>query len=242
MGGVLARVLYSLFLAAVLAVSAWISFSRFVLGKSLQVPDLTNLSADEAATAAGERGLRVAVDRARADWDEKVAAQKVRGQSPAPGSAVKGGQVVRLFLSLGPHILRVPDLAGQTPRTAALALARGGLTEGVVSAARLAAGSGVVAQGIEPGTVASPGAAVDILLSRPLPDVSWVMPDLIGRDFERVRMAFESRGFRIGGVKTQVYEGAASGTILRQFPLPGFPVSLKDTLSFVVTEGEGGPR
>lgn len=242
MGGVLARVLYSLFLAGVLAVSAWISFSRFVLGRSLQVPDLTNMNAEEAAAVAGERGLRVAVDRARSDWDDRVAVQHVRGQVPGPGSAVKGGQVVRLFLSLGPRVLRVPDLAGQTPRTAALALSRGGLVEGVLSVAKVGPGTGIVSQGIEPGTVAQPGAPVDLLVARDLPDVAWVMPDLIGRDFERVRMAFESRGFRIGGVKTQVYEGAASGTILRQFPQPGFPVTLKEALSFVVVGGEGEAR
>jgi hypothetical protein len=29
-------------------------------------------------------------------------------------------------------------------------------------------------------------------------DVAYVMPDLIGRDFDRIRTAFEARGFRIG--------------------------------------------
>ena len=67
------------------------------------------------------------------------------------------------------------------------------------------------------------------------------MPDLIGRDFERVRLAFEARGFRLGGVKEQAYEGAAAGTILRQFPLAGSPVGLKDTLSFVVASPEPVP-
>ncbi|HEX5855485.1 MAG TPA: PASTA domain-containing protein, partial [Thermoanaerobaculia bacterium] len=67
-----------------------------------------------------------------------------------------------------------------------------------------------------------------------------VMPDLIGRDFERVRTAFEERGFRIGGVKSQAYEGAANGTILRQFPLAGSPVTRRDALSFVIAALEGG--
>jgi beta-lactam-binding protein with PASTA domain len=67
------------------------------------------------------------------------------------------------------------------------------------------------------------------------------MPDLIGRDFERIRLAFEARGFRLGGVRSQTYEGAAAGTILRQFPLAGYPVTRKDTLSFVVAAREGAP-
>jgi beta-lactam-binding protein with PASTA domain len=79
---------------------------------------------------------------------------------------------------------------------------------------------------------------VDVLLTRGSVETVWVMPDLIGRDFERVRLAFETRGFRIGGVKEQYYEGAAAGTILRQFPLGGYPVSRKDALSFVVAAAE----
>ena len=63
----------------------------------------------------------------------------------------------------------------------------------------------------------------------------------IGRDFERVRLAFEARGFRLGGVRAQSYEGAAAGTILRQFPLAGSPVGLRDTLSFVVASPEPVP-
>ncbi len=230
---------YALVLAAVLVASVWISFSRFILGRSLEVPDMSRLSVEEAVTLAAARGLRVVPDAARADYDEGVAAQRIRGQVPAAGTAVKAGQTVRVFLSLGPRTIRVPDLGGSRPRTAALALERAGLAAGVVSAARADGPPGIVAQGVAPGTVTTPGTPVDVLVTRGAPEVSWVMPDLIGRDFERVRLAFEARGFRLGGVRSQTYEGAAAGTILRQFPLAGYPVTLKDTLSFVVASTEG---
>ncbi len=241
MGGVFARVLYAMLLAGVLAIAAWLSFSHFVAGRSLKVPDFTRLQPDEAAARAAERGLRVAVDTSQNTFDEKVPAHRIRGQSPAPGTAVKEGQTVRLFLSLGPRTIRVPDLTGQSARTAALALARSGLKDGDLSVVRLSGLPGIVAQGMAPGSVAPPDAAVDLLVNRGPYDVTWVMPDLIGRDFDRIRIALEARGFRIGGVRSQVYEGAAAGTILRQFPLAGYPVSLKDTLSFVVAAPEAGP-
>lgn len=239
MGGVFGRVIYALVLLGVLVAAAWISFSRFVLGKSLSTPDLTGLSFDESVGVAAERGLAVKVDPAQAGFDEKVPIHHVRAQSPAAGSAVKAGQTVRVFLSLGPRTIRVPDLTGLSVRTSALALRREGLAEGSVSAARLETAAGVVAQGAAPGAIRAPEAAVDVLVNRGAPDVAWVMPDLIGRDFDRVRLAFEARGFRLGGVKSQAYEGAAAGTILRQFPQAGFPVTLRDTLSFVVASPEG---
>lgn len=241
MSGVLARVLYALLLAGILGVAAWISFSRFVLGKAEAVPDLTGKSVDEATALAAERGLRVVVDASQEAFDEDVPARRIRGQSPAPGMAVKAGQDLRVFLSLGPEVVRTPDLTGLTARTAALALARDGLVEGVVSAVRLPGPQGVVAQGVIPGAPTDPDTAVDVLVNRGTADILYVMPDLIGRDFERVRLAFEARGFRLGGVREQSYEGAAAGTILRQFPLAGSPVGLRDTLSFVVASPEPVP-
>jgi beta-lactam-binding protein with PASTA domain len=241
MGGVLARVVYALALAAVLVTASWISFSRFVSGKSEKVPNFTDLSVEEATALAAERGLTVTVDASQEGFDEGVPARKVRGQSPAADTAVKAGQTIRIFLSLGPRQVRMPDLTGLTPRTAALALAKNGLKEATIASARLPGPPGVLAQGIAPGAVAPPDAPVDILVNRGGPDLAYVMPDLIGRDFERIRTAFEARGFRIGGVKSQVYEGAANGTILRQFPLAGYPVTMRDTLSFVVASSEAGP-
>lgn len=241
MGGVLGRVIYALVLAGVLVTATWISFTRFVHGRSGRVPDLTSLSLEEAAARAAEQGLAVTVDASKDGFDEKVPARLIRGQSPSADTDVKAGQTIRVYLSLGPRIVRVPELGGLSARTADLALRRDGLREGVVSAARLPVAGGVVAQGLDAGSVAVPETPVDILVNRGAPDVAWVMPDLIGRDFERVRVAFEARGFRLGGVKAQSYEGAAAGTILRQFPLAGFPVTIRDTLSFVVASPEATP-
>jgi serine/threonine-protein kinase len=240
-GGVFGRVIYAIILAGVLVTSTWISFSRFVLGKSLKVPDLTNLSVEECTALAAEHGLKVVVDAAREAFDDKVPAHRVRAQSPAPETAVKSGQTIRVFLSLGPRTIRVPELAGMSPRTAALALTKSGLKEGVTAAAKLPAPAGVVAQGVTAGTIAARDAPVDVRVNRGAPEPAWVMPDLIGRDFEKVRLAFTARGFRVGGVKSQVYEGAAAGTILRQFPIAGNPVTLRDTLSFVIASPPEAP-
>ena len=121
---------------------------------------------DEATALAAERGLRVVVDGSQEAFDEEIPAHRIRGQSPAAGMAVKAGQDLRVFLSLGPEIVRTPDLAGLTGRTAALALARDGLVEGAVSAVRLPGPPGVVAQGVVPGATTEPETPVDILVNR----------------------------------------------------------------------------
>lgn len=227
-------------LAGVLATATWVSFTRFVAGKSLKAPNLVNLSAEEAANVVAERGLGVKVDAAQEGFDDKIAAHRVRSQVPAADTAVKSGQTIRVALSLGPRAVRMPDLTGLSARAATFAVGKAGLKDAEVATVRLPGPPGVVAQGIAPGSIAPPDAPVDLLVNRGTPEVAWVMPDLIGRDFERVRSAFEDRGFRIGGVKSQAYEGASTGTILRQFPLAGAPVTRRDALSFVISAPEGG--
>jgi beta-lactam-binding protein with PASTA domain len=234
-------VIYAVALAGVLAIATWISFSRFVAGKSTRVPNLANLTVAEATARLAELGLAAVVDPAQDAFDDAIPAHRVRAHSPGPDTAVKEGQTVRLFVSLGPRTVRMPDLTGQSRRTATVALVRLGLPDPVIADVRVPGPPGVVAQGIAPGAAVSPSAPVGLLVNRGLPDPAWVMPDVIGRDVESVRTAFEERGFRVGGIKSQSYEGAAAGTILRQFPQAGYPVTRKEAVSFVVASPEGGP-
>ncbi|MES1211049.1 MAG: PASTA domain-containing protein, partial [Acidobacteriota bacterium] len=69
----------------------------------------------------------------------------------------------------------------------------------------------------------------------------FIMPDLIYRDYEGVRPLFEQRGFHFGSVKFERYEGVAAGTILRQFPLPGHPVTRDEAVSVVVATADNLP-
>jgi Uncharacterized protein conserved in bacteria len=241
MSGVLARILYALLLAGILGGGRMDLVLPVRPRKGGGGPRPDGKVGRRGDGSRGRAGLRVVVDGSQEGFDEEIPAHRVRGQSPAAGMAVKAGQDLRVFLSLGPRVIQTPDLTGLTARTAALALAREGLVEGAVSAARMPGPQGVVAQGVVPGATAEPETPVDVLVNRGAPDVLYVMPDLIGRDFERVRLAFEARGFRLGGVKAQPYEGAAAGTILRQYPLAGAPVGLRDTLSFVVASPEPQP-
>ena len=59
--------------------------------------------------------------------------------------------------------------------------------------------------------------------------------------YDKARPYFEQRGFKLGNVKFERYEGVAAGVILRQFPLPGHPVSHEDAISLVVATADGAP-
>jgi beta-lactam-binding protein with PASTA domain len=99
----------------------------------------------------------------------------------------------------------------------------------------------VVATDPGPGAAIPPSTPVNVLLALSVPGERYVMPDLVYRDYENVRPAFEHQGFRFGSVKYERYEGVAAGVILRQFPLPGHPITKQDNISLVVATAETPP-
>jgi serine/threonine-protein kinase len=235
--GVLA---YAALAVVVFVVAGYLSFSAFVRSGTTPAPDLAGLTRQQAAERLADSGLRLRVDEGTGRWDAEVPAGSVLEQHPGARTLVKRGSEVGVALSLGPQKLAVPDLAGQSLQSAQIRLAAAGLTLGrTLAVFRPGADAGaVVGQAPAAGTTVSPGAAVDAVLALAGSGPVYVMPDLVYRDYERVRGFFELRGFRLGGVKFEPYEGVAAGTVLRQFPLAGHPLTRRDAISLVVVAAE----
>src|SRR4029078_2718142 len=63
---------------------------------------------------------------------------------------------------------------------------------------------------------------------------TYVMPDLVDREYHTVRSFLETHGFRVGSVKFEPYEGVSESLVVRQFPLPGHPLRRGEVISLVV--------
>ncbi len=226
-----AGVLMTLFVA-----SGYLSFNLFVRRGVTKVPDLVGLSHEEATTALVDQGLKGRLLEESARFDEEVPRGRVGTQDPAAGSMVKRGSRIDLVPSLGPERVAVPDLRGQPLHSAQLALTGSGLTLGrAIGVFSGSASPGVVVDQVPPsGDLASPEESVDLFVSLDSRLDVFLMPDLVYRRYTAVRAEFERRGFRFGGVKFEPYEGVASGTILRQFPLSGHALRPRDVISLVV--------
>jgi serine/threonine-protein kinase len=160
----------------------------------------------------------------------------VARQNPAEGALVKRGSTVVVVPSLGPQRVSVPELSGQSVQSAQVLLAAAGLSLGrtvEVFGEDVTAGE-VVAQQPRAESTVAPGTPIDLLVARQGSAATFVMPDLIYRDYGRVRRFFEDRGFRIGSVKFERYEGIRPGVILRQYPEAGHPLGRGDTIALVV--------
>ena len=92
-------------LVAVFSVSAGVVMFVALRGRTVQVPNLIGKTEIEAETLLEDLGLRMQI-RSHAHHD-KIPENAVSDQSPAPGTTVKTGQLVRVSLSLGvsPRVL-----------------------------------------------------------------------------------------------------------------------------------------
>jgi serine/threonine-protein kinase len=234
---------YVLFVLVIFGLAAYTSFSLFVRSGVTTVPSVVGMSSGDAANTLADQGLTIRGVEAGASgrYDDKVPAGRVARQNPDPRTLVKRGRPVTVVLSLGPRRVQVPDLTGKNLPAAQAAISGTGLGLGRilgVMAANQEAPDSVVEQDPEPGANVPPGTGVNVLLAMAAQQDRYIMPDLVYRDYEAVRPYFEQLGFKLGNVKFERYEGVAAGVILRQFPLPGHPVSRDEAISLVVATAD----
>lgn len=234
---------YAGLLFLVFGLAAYTSFSLFVRSGVTTVPPLKGLSRTDATHRLADQGLELRRIEERGRYDDRIPAGHVVRQSPDARTLVKRGSSVTVILSLGPQRVEVPELDGRSLPAAQATLSGAGLGIGRIL--------GAFARGVQPGTVLeqdpdpgdeiAPTAGVDLLLVMPTQGERFLMPDLIYRDYESVRPHFEQSGFHFGNVKFERYEGVAAGIILRQFPLPGHPVTRDDAVSLIVATADNLP-
>lgn len=217
------------------ALAAYVSFNLFVRSGATRTPDLAELPVEEARQVLRDQGLELRVEEDGRFHDE-VPTEHVIRQSPAEGALVKRGSAVAVTLSLGPQRIPVPDLQGQGLQSAQVLLSAAGLGLGrtvEVFGDEEPPGM-VVAQEPAAGAAVAPSSLVDLLLAREGSSQAFVMPDLVYREYDRVRLFFDSRDFRLGSVKYERYEGIPPGVILRQYPPAGHPLDRQDSIALVV--------
>jgi beta-lactam-binding protein with PASTA domain len=220
-------------LAATYVLFAAASMRVALRAREVQVPDLTNRTANEASAIAADLGLTLKVDDSRR-LDLKVAAGRVLAQEPAAGAVARRQRSLKVWLSAGQRASTVPMLVGETERTAQMRLTQDGLTLSNISEIRTQsfAPDIIVAQ-TPPAKTAS--GRVALLVNRGERGASYVMPDLIGVNGDRAADILRNRGFRVAVVGSNPYPGVAAGIVIRQSPQAGFQIGPGEPISIEVS-------
>jgi len=201
--------------------------------REVQVPVLVGKSVNEASQSLAALNLTLRIDPARRT-DPKIPANRVMQQDPPGGVVARTQRSIHVWLSAGPQSTTVPELVGQTERSARIRLQQDGVDVDSISEFRSTnyPADAVVSQDPPPDTKAP---KVSLLLNRGEESTTYVMPDVIGMDGVRVADALRGSGFRVTIVGSQPYPGVPADTVVRQMPQGGFRVAASDPISLEVS-------
>lgn len=237
--GCLGNFLFAVLVVLAFGFSSYIWFSFFIRGKSVSTPNLVGKSVSDAKAVCSDLGVDLIIDPEHRRNSDRVPAGSIVWQNRAPGTTnlIKRGTAIKVELSAGPLVLRVPDFSGERPGTAVLRLGQQNLKPGTIGYAD-AAQQGILAADPPRGTVVAAQTPVSLLVGVAPAPPSYVMPDLIDHPLDEVRPFLEAHGLIVSTVKFEAYPGIRDGIIIRQFPLRGAPVSARDPITVVVSRQE----
>ncbi|WP_406325679.1 Stk1 family PASTA domain-containing Ser/Thr kinase [Streptomyces sp. NBC_01617] len=203
-------------------------------GQFTRVPSLLGQTEKAARERLSDSGLELkGVNRA---YSDDVDRGKVISSDPKSGARIRGNGSVKIVVSRGPEIVKVPDVRGTGPAEARRALKKVGLVPGMVTKEF----SEDIEQGkvirTDPGAGAErhPDSAVALVVSKGSPvDV----PDLTGLSVQEATDALDEEGLKAEVLPGRVNSPEAAGDIARQSPGGGTRAAAGDTITLTVSKG-----
>ncbi len=201
--------------------------------ETVTVPDLSNMTEEEAQRALESYGLSAVAGTA--EYSDDVEAGHVVRQDPAAGATVESGSSVTYYLSLGTESLSIPNVVGSTESAAISAIESAGFVADVQyeSSSSVAQGS-VIRQSPSSGT-GTRGGTVTIYVSTG-PETAAV-PYVVGYTEEQARQAIFNAGFQ-ALVEYSTSSYVAAGYVISQNPSSG-SYEAETVVTIVVSTGSG---
>jgi eukaryotic-like serine/threonine-protein kinase len=192
-------VLGALAMLVIALLSAFITMRLAIHGREVKVPNLTGLTVNEASQQTRSRGLVLNLENRF--YSPNTPPGHILAQSPLPGVTVRRQWIVRVTESLGAQQVAIPDVLGQSERTASINIRRLGLELGAVAYIAAPGPPGVViGQTPAPNAVGVDRPRVSLLLSEPEGAESpqaIVMPSLAGLTLAGAAARASAAGLRI---------------------------------------------
>ncbi|WP_335931687.1 Stk1 family PASTA domain-containing Ser/Thr kinase [Streptomyces sp. PTD5-9] len=203
-------------------------------GQFTRVPSLLGQSEQNARQRIADAGLDVkGVDGA---YSDTVARGKVIDSDPASGARIRRNDGVRLVVSRGPEIVKVPDVRGLSLTEARRELKKAGLAPGMITREFSEdTGRGDVIR-TEPGAGAGrhPDTAVALVVSKGAP---VEVPDVTGLSVQDATDALDEHGLKAEVLPGRINAPEVSGDIARQSPAKGARAAEGDTVRLTVSKG-----
>ncbi len=196
------------------------------LSDSVEVPDLTGLSAEEAEKKLSD-ALFIPQPGPQVNSDT-VEAGKVCSQSAAPGTKAQVLSVITYSVSLGKEQVTVPDVAGKSVNEARDILAKAGLgSDTTNSYSDIVKKDVVISQSVAKDTKVNKGTVVTVEVSLgKKPATQVLVPNILSYSRNEAIKTLESAGLKYS------YSGDEDGTVVSMKPAPNAKVDQGSTVTF----------
>jgi serine/threonine-protein kinase len=230
---------YSVFTLSALILfflSALIAYQVTLKGEMVTIPDLTNMSMEEAREILLDKKLFVI--KSGIELHERIEKDKIIEQDPLAGSKVKINNVVKVVLSAGKEKVIVPRLIGRSLQAIGPEIIEAGLMKGKISHVHTPAYSAgrIVSQHPLDNEEVARGSRISFLVSQGEREKKFLMPDLIGKRASVVIEKLKALEFNIGHIRYSYYPGLDSGIIINQYPEPGSRIQRRNLITMEVSK------
>jgi beta-lactam-binding protein with PASTA domain len=207
-------------------------------GRVCVLPDVTELSLEEAEQVLQERDLSLKV--LAEEYNPLTPPGIILSQNPPPQSKVKEGRVVKVVVSKGEKMVLVPDLKGVSLRQAEIMLHEKGLAAGEINwvASDTFPQDVVVAGSPSFGLSVPVGMSVNLEVSLGSSPDTVATPNLSGTSLEKAKSILKELGLEIGEVTYEINNHLPVDTVLEQFPPKGVEVVKGTKINLIVSTVE----
>ena len=190
-------------------------------GEARAVPDLTDLSLEEAEVILKKKGLDLQI--LAEVYDPTKPPGIILSQIPQPNTRIREGRAVKITVSKAGKTVLVPRLEGVSIRQAELLLIHEGLELGEVSwtPSDSFPKDVVIASTPSSETPVPYGMSINLRVSLGIKPDTVVVPDLLGMSLEGSKKVLREIGLELGKVKFTINNDFLPGTVLGQSLEPG---------------------
>ena len=224
------------FYTFILVTSIFLTMSILIKGDEIKAPDLIGKSIDDASVIAGQNGFQL--KKIAGNYSRNYKPLTVIEQIPEPGVYIKKNSNLKIFITSELIEVIVPDLAGYTREESRKLIKESELKKRYVSYIHSdkVPQDFIISQSLKPGSHVQINSNIDILVSKGKRGSEFIMPDIIGKNAERILTYFEIIGLKIEKITKVSYPGLRPNIIIWQNPAQGFKISSKNRISIQVSE------
>ncbi len=204
-------------------------------GQELIVPDLSNLTVEEAESLASSNDM--VVDVTDSVFVKRMKKGAVYRQNPAPGSKVKSGRRISLTINaVNAKQITMPNLVGLSMRQAKAELLSRGLLLGKLIYVQDLATNNVLSQlyqnaEIEPGSMIDSESVIDLVVGLNGYDFVTYVPDVVGLKRMSAVSAVHDNSLNIRSLRFDTtvkdYDDSLNALVYKQIPAPSDSIDVR---------------